>query len=74
VVEKLQIVVNDVMTGPAYIPRALGGGSGWSITDDGGTVELLGQVCEGAKAGRFGSVKLEYGWEDPPKIPPIVVQ
>jgi hypothetical protein len=74
VVEKLQIVVNDAMAGPAYIPQDLGGGSGWSITSDGATVELLGQVCEDAKAGRFTSVKFEYGCDDPPMIPPIVVQ
>lgn len=73
VVEKLQIVVNDTTAGPAYIPKDLGGGSGWSITPDGATVELLGQVCEDAKSGRFSSVKFEYGCEDPPKIPPIKV-
>lgn len=74
VVEKLQIVVNDVNAGPAYIPKDLGGGSGWTITPDGATVELIGQVCEDAKSGRFSSVKFEYGCEDPPKIPPIVVE
>jgi hypothetical protein len=72
VVEKLQIVVTTV-DGPAYIPRDLGGGDGWSITPDGGTVELLGKVCEDAMSGRFLTVKFEYGCEDPPKIPPIVV-
>jgi hypothetical protein len=61
VVDKLQIVVNDAMAGPAYIPKDLGDGSGWSITPDGSTVELLGQVCEDAKSGRFTSVKFEYG-------------
>jgi hypothetical protein len=74
VAEKLQIVVTDTMSGPAYIPRDLGGGSGWSITADGTTVELLGQICEDAKSGRFSSVKFEYGCDEPPKIPPIVVQ
>jgi hypothetical protein len=74
VVDKLQIVVNDAMNGPAYIPADLGGGSGWSITPDGRTVELLGQVCEDAMSGRFSSVKFEYGCDEPPMIPPIVVQ
>jgi hypothetical protein len=74
VADKLQIVVSDVMAGPAYIPRDLGGGSGWSISADGSTVELLGQICEDAKGGRFSSVKFEYGCEEPPKIPPIVVE
>jgi hypothetical protein len=74
VVEKLQIVVNDTMSGPAYIPRDLGGGAGWSITPDGRTVELLGQVCEDAMSGRFSSVKFEYGCDEPPEIPPIIVQ
>jgi hypothetical protein len=72
VVEKLQIVVTTA-DGPAYIPRDLGGGDGWSITPDGGTVELLGKVCEDAMSGRFLTVKFEYGCEDPPKIPPIIV-
>ena len=73
VVEKLQIVVNDTTAGPAYIPKDLGGGDGWSITPDGTTVELLGKICEDAMAGRFSSVKFEYGCEDPPKIPVIIV-
>lgn len=72
VAEKLQIVVTTT-DGPAYIPRDLGGGDGWSITPEGGTVELLGKVCEDAMSGRFLTVKFEYGCEDPPKIPPIVV-
>lgn len=73
VVDKLQIIVNDTTAGPAYIPRDLGGGSGWTISPDGTTVELIGSICDDAKGGRFSSVKFEYGCEEPPKIPPIVV-
>jgi len=72
--EKLNIVVNEPGVGDQYIPRDLGGGAGWSITDDGGMVELLGQICEDAKSGRFASVKFEYGCVDPPKLPPLVVE
>jgi hypothetical protein len=73
VVEKQQVIVNEPTVGDSYIPRDLGGGSGWSITSDGSTVELLGSICDDAKAGRFASVKFEYGCEEPPKIPPIKV-
>jgi hypothetical protein len=74
VAEKLQIIVKEATNGDeGYIPRDLGGGSGWTISDDGSTVELMGGICDDAMSGRFSSVKFEYGCEEPPKIPPIVV-
>lgn len=74
VADKLQIVVDEPGVGEQYIPRDLGNGAGWSITADGSTVELLGAVCDDAKAGRFAKVKFEYGCLEPPMIPPIRVE
>jgi len=72
--EKLHVVVEEPMVGEQLIPRDLGGGSGWSINAAGDTVELLGQICEDAKAGRFTSIKFKYGCVEPPEIPPVVVE
>jgi hypothetical protein len=72
--DKLHVVVEEPMVGEQLIPRDAGGGSGWTITPDGATVTLQGQICEDAMAGRFSSIKFKYGCADPPDIPPIVVE
>ena len=70
-VEKLQMVVEEpAVMGQQQVPRDLGNGAGWSITPDGLTVELLGQVCEDAKSGRFTALTFQYGCIE---LPPIEI-
>lgn len=69
--DDLQMVVEEpTVMGQQEVPRDLGNGAGWSITTDGQTVELLGQVCEDAKTGRFTALTFQYGCID---LPPIKV-
>jgi len=69
--DELQMVVEEAaVMGQQEVPRDLGNGAGWSITADGQTVELLGQVCEDAKTGRFTALTFQYGCVD---LPPIEV-
>jgi hypothetical protein len=71
-VDKLQMVVEEpAVVGQQQVPRDLGNGAGWSISPDGLTVELLGQVCEDAKSGRFTALTFEYGCIE---LPPIVIK
>jgi hypothetical protein len=72
--DKLHVVAEIPMMGAQLIPRDAGGGSGWSITADGATVTLLGQICDDAMAGVYSSVKFKYGCAEPPDIPVIVVE
>ena len=56
------------------VPHDAGGGSGWTISDDGIHVEIFGRLCEDAMAGRFSSITFEYGCPDtppPPRLPPV---
>jgi hypothetical protein len=70
-VDKLQMVVEEpTVMGQQQVPRDLGNGAGWSITGDGLTVELLGQVCEDAKSGRFTALTFQYGCIE---LPPIEI-
>jgi hypothetical protein len=69
--DDLQMVVEEpTVMGQQQVPRDLGNGAGWSVTADGQTVELLGQVCEDAKTGRFTALTFQYGCID---LPPIKV-
>jgi hypothetical protein len=51
----------------------LGPNAGWTISVDGTQVEIFGQLCVDAKAGRFSAITFEYPCKDtppPPKLPP----
>ena len=70
--DDLQMVVEEpTVMGQQQVPRDLGNGAGWSLTPDGQTVELLGQVCEDAKTGRFSALTFQYGCTE---LPPIMVK
>jgi hypothetical protein len=68
-VEKLQMVVEE--NGKRQkVDRMLSADAGWSITPDGTHVEIMGRLCDDAKAGRFQSITFEYGCKDLPPLPP----
>jgi hypothetical protein len=69
--EKLHLVVTENGM-DAYVPRDLGGGSGWSLSDDASTVTFEGEFCDQALAGRFQHFEFEFGCVDPPPIPPLM--
>jgi hypothetical protein len=68
-VDKLQMVVEENGT-RSKVDRMLSADAGWSITPDGGHVEITGRLCDDAKAGRFQSITFEYGCKDLPPLPP----
>jgi len=68
-VEKLQMVVEENGT-RSRVDRMLSADAGWSITPDGGHVEITGRLCDDAKAGRFESITFEYGCKELPPLPP----
>ena len=69
--EKLHLVVTENGM-DAYVPRDLGGGSGWTLSDDAATVTFEGEFCDQALAGRFQHFEFEFGCVDPPPIPPLM--
>jgi hypothetical protein len=68
-VEKLQMVVEENGM-RSRVDRMLSADAGWSITPDGTHVEIMGKLCDDAKAGRFQSITFEYGCKDLPPLPP----
>jgi hypothetical protein len=52
-------------------PRDLGSGAGWTLSDDASLVTLQGGFCDDALAGRFSSLRFEFGCVDLPPLPPI---
>jgi hypothetical protein len=71
--EKLHLVVTENGM-DSYVPRDLGAGSGWTLSDDASTVTFDGAFCDDALSGRFTNFKFEFGCVDPPPIPPLVVE
>jgi hypothetical protein len=70
--DKLTLVVEERSTPDMFekVPHDLGNGAGWTITPDGSRVELLGSLCDSAKAGRFSILKFQFGCENHlPSIP-----
>jgi hypothetical protein len=67
--DKLQMVVEENGV-RQRVERMLSANAGWSITPDGTRVEITGQLCEDAKAGRFESITFEYGCKELPPLPP----
>jgi hypothetical protein len=71
--DKLQLVLTETVMGVATdeaAPHDLGNGGGWSISDDGKHVELLGSLCTDATGGRFEALKFTYGCKELPPLPP----
>jgi hypothetical protein len=46
------------------------GEEAWTVSADGATVELVGNVCENAKAATYESIRFEFGCVDLPPAPP----
>jgi hypothetical protein len=66
---KLQLVVEE--NGKRQnVPHQLSVDAGWTISKDGAHVELVGSLCDDAKAGRFDAVTFEYGCEELPPLAP----
>jgi hypothetical protein len=68
--EKLHLVVTEGGA-DADAPRDLGNGAGWTLSDDASKVTLEGAFCDDALAGRFTSLRFEFGCVDLPELPPI---
>jgi hypothetical protein len=46
------------------------GDEAWTVSDDGAVVELVGDVCEAAKAPTYESIRFEFGCVELPPAPP----
>jgi hypothetical protein len=71
--DKLQLVLTEQVMGMATdeaAPHDLGNGGGWTITDDGKHVELVGTLCSDAMGGRFQKLQFTYGCKELPPVPP----
>jgi hypothetical protein len=69
--DKLKMIVVESQGGmKSMVPRMLSADAGWSISSDGGQVEIMGQLCDDAKGGRFSEITFEYGCKDLPPLPP----
>jgi Mg-chelatase subunit ChlD len=68
--EELHLVVTEGGN-DADAPRDLGNGAGWSLSADASKVTLEGAFCDDALAGRFTSLRFEFGCVDLPELPPI---
>ena len=67
--DDVHLIVTDASTGQEFeVPRDPGNGEGWTLSADGKTAEILGQVCADAKNGRFSDVRFEFGCVD---VPPL---
>lgn len=71
--EKLMMIVEEAGV-RQNVPHDAGTDAGWTISDDGVTVQILGKLCEDAMNGRFNSITFEFGCPDippPPPLPPV---
>jgi hypothetical protein len=66
--DQLQLFVEENGTSQE-VPRTIGNDPAWTIDKDGSRVELVGQLCADAEAGRFDSFTFEHGCERPPPPP-----
>jgi hypothetical protein len=68
--DKLHLVVTENGT-EQDVARNLSKDASWSITADGATVTLQGQLCDLAKAGVYSKLRFDFGCvELPPLMPP----
>jgi hypothetical protein len=67
--DKLQLIVDENGTRQT-VARQLSADAGWTISADGSQVELLGRLCDDARAGRFDAITFEYGCDSLPPLPP----
>lgn len=67
--DKLHLVVTESGV-DQDVPRELSADASWNITGDGATVTLEGRLCDDAQAGRFESLRFEFGCVDLPPLEP----
>jgi hypothetical protein len=76
--DKLQMLVVEASNSmKSRVDHMLSADAGWTISPDGMQVEITGQLCTDAKAGRFSSISFEYGCPNqvpPPPLPPPMLQ
>ena len=51
--------------------RVNGNGAGWTVSDDGAHVTLMGGLCDNATGGAYASINFEFGCVQLPPLPPI---
>lgn len=71
--DKLHLVVTE-NGAEKDVPRNLSKDATWSVTKDGATVTLEGQLCDLAKAGTYSQLRFDFGCvmlppPDPPPVP-----
>jgi hypothetical protein len=68
--DKLPLVVELVsIPGPAWsVAHDRDGSGGWSISRDGSHVDLIGDVCDADKAGKFSRIMFAYSTCDYPPL------
>jgi len=68
----LQMVVVEASNRmKSQVPHMLTPTAGWTITADGKHVEITGDLCKDAMAGRFSAISFEYKCKDTPELPVI---
>lgn len=70
--DKLQMIVIEGQNNmKSQVPHMLTPTAGWSITPDGTHVEIWGDLCKDAMAGRFSTITFEYHCKEIPPLKPI---
>jgi hypothetical protein len=67
--DKLHLVVNSNGV-DQDVPHMFGATQAWTISADGSTVDLLGDLCKNVKAGTYGQIRFEFGCVALPVLPP----
>jgi hypothetical protein len=67
--EKLHLVVKE-MGVEHDVPRQLSDTASWSVTADGATVTLEGDLCTDAQGGRFDTLTFQFGCVELPPLEP----
>lgn len=71
--EKLQMIVVEATTGTkSSVPHIFTMAGGWTISDDGATAEMTGDLCRDAMEGRFSAITFEYPCKVIPPLEPIM--
>lgn len=68
--DSLQMIVVEAGSQiKSQVPRMLTPTGGWTISQDGVYVEITGDLCSDAMAGRFNSISFQYKCKDTPELP-----
>jgi hypothetical protein len=64
--DDVHLIVTDSSGDEFEVPRDPGNAEGWTLSADGKTATILGQVCSDARSGRYSKVRFEFGCVDVP--------